>query len=770
MTAVAGAIPELDPARQARLQADGFVYAGDGHTVLARLQGSQSRVIVDSEQIAPIMKHAIIAIEDKRFLEHRGVDMRGIARALWADLRRKRFVQGGSTITQQFIKNTYARDERSIARKLKEAALAWQLEQDWPKDRILTAYLNTIYFGNGAYGVQRAATTYFGHAASKLTLAEASLLAGIPEDPARYDPVTNPRAARERRALVLRELLAQGTIAPDQLDAALRAPLPRPEDVRLPGLQGPAPYFTNYVKQQLIARYGSGRVFGEGFRVTTTIDLKLQELARRAISEVLIDEEGPSAALVAVDARSGRVLAMYGGRNFRESQFNLAVQGERQAGSAFKPFVLAAALRAGISPATTLVSRRVVIPAGGRLWSPRNYEDVYLGPITLTTATVHSDNAVYAQLTRLVGPDRVAATARALGITSPLRSYFSIGLGTQGVNPLEMARAFASFANGGSRIDGRTFGNQPRAIATVVDRNGKPIDRNRARLRRVLSPQEDSILNSILQGVVREGTGRAAALPDRPAAGKTGTTENYGDAWFVGYTPQLVTAVWVGYPKRLRPMLTEYHGAPVAGGTFPAEIWRRFMVAADRYLRLEPEQFAPPSYPYGAAKRVVWRNNALRLDNGICRATQEVVYFAGHGPSRRADCKPNEVEIPRVIGWKLSDAQHRLAAQPLTADVVYKPARAKQRVDIVIDQFPKKGFASSFDRVTIVVAKPLHGVVPRLVGLPLREATTKLRRLRLQPVIAGQTDGPPGYVVSQAPLGRVAAWPGMQVSLGVGRG
>jgi penicillin-binding protein 1A len=424
VTAIAGAIPTLDPARQARLQVDGFIYAGVGRTVLARLQGSQSRVIVRSDEIAPLMKHAIIAIEDKRFLEHRGVDLRGIARALWADIRHKRIVEGGSTITQQFVKNAYTRNERSIGRKLKEAALAWQLEQRWSKDRILTAYLNTIYFGNGAYGIQRAATTYFRHRAADLTLAEAALLAGIPEDPSRFDPATNPTAARKRRDVVLQAMLAQGDIGRDQYRAARRVPLPRPDDIHPPDTQGPAAYFTNYVKQQLIDHYGSGRVFGGGLRVTTTIDLELQDLARKTISQVLPDPAGPSAALVAVDARTGAVLAMYGGKSFRQSQFNLAVQGERQAGSAFKPFVLATALREGIAPSTTLVSEPVVIPAGGRLWSVHNYEGSYLGRIDLTTATVQSDNSVFAQLTRLVGPAQVVRTARRLGITSPLRSYF----------------------------------------------------------------------------------------------------------------------------------------------------------------------------------------------------------------------------------------------------------------------------------------------------------------------------------------------------------
>ena len=307
-------------------------------------------MIVPSNQISPQMKQAIVAIEDKRFYEHRGIDVHGMARALWADVTERGLVQGGSTITQQFVKNAYVANERSIARKLKEAALAWQLEQRWSKDRILTAYLNTIYFGNGAYGIQQAALTYFGKRAADLTLPEAALLAGIPEDPSLYDPVVNPRHAKARRNLVLRQMLDQHDISPPDYRRAKRAPLPKPQDVHLPGTQGPSPYFVNYVKQQLIDRYGAGKVFGGGLKVKTTIDLRLQKLAHAAIDQTLTNPDGPTAALVAIDPRTGAVLTMIGGANYHKSQFNLAVQGERQPGSSFKPFVLATALVAGDLP------------------------------------------------------------------------------------------------------------------------------------------------------------------------------------------------------------------------------------------------------------------------------------------------------------------------------------------------------------------------------------------------------------------------------------
>jgi penicillin-binding protein 1A len=713
------------------------------------------------------MQHAIVAIEELRFYEHRGVDLRGIARAIWADVTSKGAVQGGSTITQQFVKNSCVTSKRTISRKLKEAALAWQLEQRWSKDRILTAYLNTIYFGNGAYGIQRAAQTYFNTTAANLTLPEAALLAGIPADPSRYDPVTNPSAARERRREVLQAMLEEDDIMPSDFRKADRAPLPRPDEVRLPGIQGPAPYFTNYVKQQLISQYGTRKVFGGGLNVQTTIDLRLQKLARKAIQSVLREPNGPSAALVAIRPSTGEVLAMYGGDNFRQSQFNLAVQGERQAGSAFKPFVLATALKEGISPSTVFASRPVSIFIGDRYWVVHNYEGDYVGAANLVSATVHSDNSVYAQLTRLVGPGHVAAMARAAGFTRHLNPYFAIGLGADPVSPLEMARAYSTFANQGYRVDGRVFGNRPRAIARVRDAAGKVIDDNRPVRHSVLPRNDDALLTSILEGVIRSGTGVRAALPDRVAAGKTGTTENYGDAWFVGYTPQLATAVWVGYPNRLVPMLTQYHGQPVAGGTFPAEIWRAFTTMALTGTR----SASFPSYTvgYASTKRVTWRDGRLQLDNGLCKETELVAYFSGRGPSRTADCKPNEVDVPRVVGEPLAQAKARLAAQPLEANVVFKPARPKQRLDIVLDQFPRRGRLSSFDKVTLVLGKPLHGVIPNVVGLTLARARAKLRAAGLSPLAPdGAADS--ARVVAQRPRARLAAAPKLTVRLVVKAG
>jgi penicillin-binding protein 1A len=754
----------LDPFKQAtREQVDGYVYASDGHTILAVLRGSQSRVLVPSGAISPWMKQAIVATEDKRFYQHRGVDIRGMVRAFWNDIRGGP-VQGGSTITQQFVKNALTGDRRSITRKLKEAALAWQLEQKWTKDHILTAYLNTIYFGNGAYGVERAARTYFGHPAAELTLPEAALLAGIPEDPSLYDPVTHPGIARARRATVLGLMLQQRVIDPAEYRAALATPMPRPQDVHLPGVQGQAPYFGEYVKEQLIDRFGAGRVFGSGFRVYTTIDLRLQQLARDAVQKWLPSPTGPQAALVAIDPTDGSVLAMDGGRNFHVSQYNLATARERQTGSAFKPFVLATALREGISPLTTYVSKPVAIFLGNRYWSVHNYEGEYLGPIDLVKAIAVSDNSVFSQLTRDVGPANVVQTAHAAGITGPLQSYFAIGLGVEPVSVIEMARAYATFANDGVREDGTVFGDEPRVVTKIENDANQVVYANVPKGIRVLAPDVDALLTQLLEGVVTGGTGTAAALPGRVVAGKTGTTENYGDAWFCGYTPQLVTCVWVGYPDRLRPMLTEFHGGPVVGGTYPALIWKTFMESALAAMNAQPESFPSPPYFSVQSRRVTYRDDRIELDNGLCKTTSLLVYFVGRGPSRTADCKLNEVDVPDVVGTTVAAARARLQAQPLTPQLVYEPAAAGQRIGIVLKQYPAGGTLSSFDKVTLVLAKPLHGRVPGTVGLPLDAARKRLARLRLVPVVSGSGS----RVVAQRPLAGVAAAPGMTVHLVAG--
>ncbi len=763
--AVASEIPSLDPAAQ-HADVDTVVYAANGRSVLAVLRGDESRVLVRTEDIAPIMRQAIVSVEDQRFFEHNGIDLKGVGRALWQDVQEQGIVEGGSTITQQFVKNAYIRNERTLARKVREAALAWQLEQKWTKDRILTAYLNTIYFGNGAYGIQQAARAYFKTSAQELELAEAALLAGIPADPSRYDPTTNPRNAKARRRHVLGMMLEQGKITRVDFVSANAAPLPTAEEIRLPGTQGPAPYFLNYVKDELVEKYGAGRVFGGGLKVTTTIDLDLQLQARAAIEKVLRNPDGPAAALVAIDPRTGAVKAMFGGRNFRESQFNLAAQAERQPGSAFKPIVLATAMQEGISPLTEIESKKVSIDAGDRIWTVTNYDHTYLGRVSLARALVSSDNSVYAQLTDLVGPKAIVRTAHDLGIRSPLDPYFSIGLGSVAVNPLEMARAYATFANGGRRVDGSLFEDRPRVVEEVERIKTGRIETNAPIPTQVLEEGEAELLTGILEDVVQSGTGTRAAIPGRRVAGKTGTTDNYGDAWFVGYTPELAVAVWVGYPDRLRPMTTEFGGAPVTGGTLPAQIWKAFV------QKVEPDEglsFDAPPYLGGASTWVVKRGGKWQLDNGYCRGSRLLVYFSGRSPEEEADCKPNEVAVPLVVGMTAEGATARLADQPLEANIAYAPAKPGRLPGIVVSQDPRAGGLSAHDTVTIWVSKARFGLLPNFVGSSLEDVQREAARLKLR-TRAVTAPGHRGTVLRQIPRPGVAAAPGLRVRIVVGDG
>jgi len=770
VVAIRTELAALDPASPQR-DVDTVIYsapnANGQRRVLQILRGDESRVLVGSDAIAPIMKQAIVTVEDKRFYEHNGVDLRGIFRALWQDIRSQSVVEGGSTITQQYVKNAYSRNDVTIGRKVREAALAWQLTQRWSKDRILTAYLNTVYFGNGAYGILQAARTYFqGKSAAELTLPEAALLAGIPQNPTRYDPVRHPKAARDRRAYVLEQLYGQGRITRAEERRANETPLPKPEEVRLPGTRGPAPYFVGYVTDQLVERYGAERVFGGGLEVTTTIDLDLQTRAGEAIQSVLDDPDGPAAALVAIDPRTGAVKAMFGGTNFQRSQFNLATQAERQPGSSFKPIVLASAFRQGIAPSTRLTSKPVEIDAGDRVWKVSNYEGSYLGNVDLARAMVSSDNSVYAQLTKIVGPKHIVETARRLGIRSELPAYFSIGLGAVAVNPLDMTRAYATIANDGKRVDGSIMGDVPRVVQEVRFRKTGKARRNEPTAKTVLSPAEAETITGILTKVVQQGTGRRAQLPGRVAAGKTGTTDNYGDAWFVGYTPELAVAVWVGYPNELRPMETEFQGEPVAGGTLPAMIWKAFMARA--LGEEEPRSFTPAPYLPSYDVRVVNRGGGWRLDNGYCPGTRVISYFAGRVPVRTATCYANEVSVPLVVGRSVESARVALESVPLAPDLVYVPAKPRTRPGLVVRQKPRGGFLSANGSVRLWVSTAQDGLVPNLVGSALADARARARKLKLALRIR-YGDGPSGTVLEQSLEPGIAIRPGLPLTLLVGR-
>jgi penicillin-binding protein 1A len=594
---------------------------------LGTLTGSERRVYLQADQIAPVMKHAIIAIEDQRFYTNDGVDLRGIARAAVQDVTQKKALQGASTIPQQFVKiSLAAQNQRTVFQKLREAALAYHLSRKWSKERILRDYLNAIYFGNGAYGIESAARTYFAtsHAdrecgkptkepcASLLRPEEAALLAGIVQSPSGNDPIQHPVAAKRRRDLVLLRMLQQGYITHEQYTTSVATPLPQRQELSFPAEDTRYPYFTSWIKPQVVDQLGGGqqgaqKAFGGGLRIRTTIDSRLQDAAQNAIDQWLPNPDGPRASLVAIHNSDGEVRAMVGGDKggYPTAPFNLATQGQRQPGSAFKPFVLARALSDGISPQSTWESKkRVYILKGGERFTVNNYNDAYAGITTLANATTYSDNSVYVQVGMRVKPARIATLARRMGIRTPVSHNFAIALGGlhQGVTPLDMAHAYETFANAGrltygSLSPGQGRGSTPPGPVGITRiegaGSGKAVDLpeggkavNRLRTKRVLDPGIAAEVGAILQTVVKTGSGTRAQIPGVVISGKTGTTESYGDAWFVGWTKEYTVAVWVGYPDRFKPMKTEFQGQPVAGGTYPAGIWKTFMESLLKFDRL----------------------------------------------------------------------------------------------------------------------------------------------------------------------------------------
>jgi penicillin-binding protein 1A len=606
--AVASDLPSLTRFSQLENAQSSVLVDDLGHPL--GVVSQQNRVIVTPSQIPPIVKEAVIAIEDKRFQTNSGVDIRAIARAFVQDIRHKGNLQGASTIEQQFIKNALqAQSHRTIFEKLRETALAYQLSHKWSKEKIITAYLNTIYFGNGAYGIESAAQTYFGAdvnhigcgmpnhelCVQQLQPWEAALLAGIIQSPTAYDPVNDPAGARTRRDVVLLQMLQQGYLTRRVYEASVKQALPAPKDIQAPREQTvegvDAGYFTSWVQQQVIERYGAPRAFDGGLRIKTTLDLELQRAAEQAVNAYLSYPSGPTASLVVIENSTGEVRAMVGGRNYDTSPFNLATEGERQPGSAFKVFDLAAALEDGISPDSQWTSKEktFIVPhtGGQEKFVVHNDEGAYSGVNTLIGATAFSDNSIYAEVGLKVGTRRIAHLAHRIGITTPLSTNPAMTIGglTVGVTPLDMAHSYETIAHGGRRVSGTLAEAGAPVGIQEVEAGGRPLpdgsrlDRNRVQTSPVLPAHVAATETSMLETVVQYGTGRAAAI-GQFAAGKTGTTTNYGDAWFVGWDSKYTVAVWVGYPDKLIPMTLDFNGGPVFGGTFPALIWHNFMTSA----------------------------------------------------------------------------------------------------------------------------------------------------------------------------------------------
>jgi len=553
-----------------RAAASSQVYDINGD-LITTLHAVENRIPVSINKIPKDLQNAFIATEDIRFYQHIGIDPRGILRALWSNITQQTVAEGGSTITQQLAKNALLTQERTLKRKIQEAILAMQIERQYTKTEILEMYLNQIYFGQGAYGVEAASRLYFGKSVDKLNLAECAMLAGIPKSPNYYSPLSNFDAAKERQAVVLDQMAKYGFI--DKETAAKTKLVEIKLANRSANNLGTVSYFIDYVTQILIDKYGADAVYKEGLKIYTTLDLKLQRAAEKAMRHLPttnVDSRGiqqPQGALIAIDPKTGYIKAMVGGRGTDE--FNRAILAQRQPGSAFKPFVYLAAIENGMTPATIVDDSPVTFGT----WSPVNYTGKFSGPVTLRKALENSLNVVAVKVADQVSIDKALYYAQQMGIsTLVLRGNVNdrnlaaaLGGLTRGVTPLEIASAFGVLANQGVRAE-------PVAILKVVDRHGRVLEQHTPRHKVVLNERSAYILADMMRGVITNGTGMAANI-GRPAAGKTGTTSDYKDAWFVGFTPDLVAAVWIGHDNE-----GTLNG--LTGGTIPAIIWRDFMAAA----------------------------------------------------------------------------------------------------------------------------------------------------------------------------------------------
>jgi len=616
MAAVSQDLPAIYNFAQYKEAKNSEVFDNTGEP-LGTLTSDQNKILLTSGQISPNIKNAVVSIEDARFYEHNGVDFQGIARALIKDVLSQSAAQGASTITEQFVKNALeAQGSRTVFEKFREAALAYRLERHWTKDKILTEYLNTIYFGEGAYGIEAAARTYFGRAhpgcgtreepcASVLEPWEAATLAGIIASPSAYDPKAFPENALSRRNVVLEKMYEQGYITQEQFEEGRQQALPAPADVQPPRLESKAPYFTAWLRQQLVDRYGAAKTFFGGLKIKTTLDLHLQEAAEEAVRSYL-GYLPITASVVVLDNHDAGVKAMVGGPNFETKPFNLATQGHRQPGSSIKPFTLITALEEGISPYTTYESAPQEFHFGRHgeeTFVVHNDEDSYLGSCDIVCATTYSDNSIYAQLglEGLKGKtieDRtrsIAATIHKMGYDDPVSTNPAMVLGglSEGVTPLGWAYAYSTIANDGDRLSGTLAprpGDSPIAYTRVTDSEGHTIKggENDPIHTQVVPEGVAEEAKSILETVVSSGTGTHAQIGVSGQWGKTGTTENNGDAWFCGGIEEVTACVWVGYADTTTPMTTLYNGGPVMGGTFPALIWAS-VISAWRDIRAQEE-------------------------------------------------------------------------------------------------------------------------------------------------------------------------------------
>jgi len=649
------------------------IYAADG-TLIATFHGEENRELVSYEQIPRNLINAVIAIEDERFYQHKGFDIEGIIRSFIINLMSGEIEQGATTITQGYIKNVYLPEEKyniTYERKIKEAALAYQLEQIYSKEEILEMYLNTVYFGEGAYGVQAAAKVYFNKDLEYLNLSECAVIAGLLKSYL-YSPYIDKKAALERRNLVLYKMLELGYTSQDEYDDTIKMPIitQRPIEETEKGII--APYFVEYVKQILIGKYGVERVFKGGFEIYTTLDPEMQKAAENAIKEVLFDPEDPAAALVAMDPRNGYIKAMVGGKDFTEMKFNLATQAKRQPGSTFKVFALLSALEQGVSPYMTFNPNGHVIfdIEGSEPWEVGNYNDSNydINEMSVLEATVKSVNVVYSQLIMRIEAYGIARIAMDMGIEPPLEPYPAIGLGglTTGVSPLEVCTAFSTIANYGVR-------HNPVAILKVIDKDGNILEEYEEKSSQVLTPINAYRAIEIMQQVMLRGTGTKARLDDRPCAGKTGTTDETENAWFTGFTTNLAACVWMGYPEASVKMGT-IHDLRVQGGAHPAMIWKLFMTEATKDLPIE--NFVRPQDDRINVQVVINpETGEMMIPNRYTPLDQIIVkeFRYGQEPTVQMPISPDDIPImPDVSLMPWEEANHILLVESGYTHIEYK--------------------------------------------------------------------------------------------------
>ncbi|WP_370843189.1 transglycosylase domain-containing protein [Megasphaera sp.] len=547
----------------------------DSHgRLITTLHSDQNRLPIDINKVPQNLQNAFIAAEDNRFYEHIGIDPIGIFRAIFANLTNRGIAQGGSTITQQLAKNAFLSQEQTLKRKIQEAMLALEIEHKYSKKEILEMYMNQIYFGQGAYGIQTAAKTYFNKDVNELTLTQCAMLAGLPKSPNYYSPFNNLNEAKKRKNVVLDQMVKYGYVSAAEAEDAKNQDLGLSKSHQSKEADEYAS-FIDYVSQQVAKKYGDDALYKEGLKIYTTMDVDKQHAAVRAMRNLpnnYTDENGltqPQAAIVSIDPKTGHILAMVGGRG--QDSFNRASMAVRQPGSAFKPFVYLTALQHDMTPDTTMNDQPVTYGS----WSPKNAGGSYSGTMTLSDALAHSVNTIAVQLADQVGTKNIITNAKKMGITTldAKDDNLAMALGglTKGVTPLEMASAYGTFANKGVHV-------KPTAIVKILDRNGNVLEdastlEKEETKTRVMSEREAYEMTTMLEGVIDHGTGTAAAI-GRPAAGKTGTTDDNKDAWFVGYTPDIVTAVWIGDDTGSHSL------GEIYGGTIPAEIWKDYMSSA----------------------------------------------------------------------------------------------------------------------------------------------------------------------------------------------